>query len=71
MPVWRMSWKSTVSGTSTLSSITVNDKHLKRKGIYVFCKAGTYWSLTLEQVQEMNELTERLLDEAEEAEEHK
>ena len=41
--------------------ITVNHKHLKRKGVYVFAKRGIYWSLTPDEVQEMHNLTGELL----------
>ena len=48
-----------------MTTITVNDKHLARKGVYVFCKGGHFWSLTPEQVQEMHNLTGELLAEPE------
>ena len=42
-------------------TITVNTKHLKRKGVYVFTKRGIYWGLTPDEVQEMHNLTGELL----------
>lgn len=43
------------------ATITVNHKHLKRKGVYVFTKRGIYWGLTPDEVQEMHNLTGELL----------
>lgn len=54
---------SSSEGLAALT-ITVNHKHLKRKGVYVFARRGTYWSLTPDEVQEMHNLTGRLLAEA-------
>ena len=44
-----------------MSEITVNHKHLKRKGLYVFAKRGIYWGLTPTEVLEMHNLTGELL----------
>ncbi len=46
-------------------AITVNHKHLERKGLYVFAKRGIYWALSPDEVQEMHNLTKELLASAE------